>query len=178
MATNTTAGSFQSRPRAYPSSDDRHAASSPVAVAPSFNPALGLIHLLTEDGCRSALAGEPFNPALGLIHLLTPGSWMMCGGGFICFQSRPRAYPSSDGHLTGCAMRISEPFNPALGLIHLLTQDYYSTPMSSTWPFNPALGLIHLLTGEIENGINGVGRFQSRPRAYPSSDHLSLRSKD
>src|SRR6266567_4717784 len=154
MATNTTAGSFQSRPRAYPSSDDRHAASSPVAVAPSFN------------------------PALGLIHLLTPGSWMMCGGGLICFQSRPRAYPSSDGHLTGCAMRISEPFNPALGLIHLLTQDYYSTPMSSTWPFNPALGLIHLLTGEIENGINGVGRFQSRPRAYPSSDHLSLRSKD
>src|SRR6266700_3235625 len=153
MATNTTAGSFQSRPRAYPSSDDRHAASSPVAVAPSFNPALGLIHLLTEDGCRSALAGEPFNPALELIHLLTPGSWMMCGGGFICFQSRPRAYPSSDGLLrSGFGIRSKS--------------------------FNPALGLIHLLTGEIENGINGVGRFQSRPRAYPSSDHLSLRSKD
>ncbi len=62
------------------------------------------------------------------------------------FQSRTRAYPSSDVLVVYRPVRSHEPFNPALGLIHLLTPAVASGRGGALLPFNPALGLIHLLT--------------------------------
>src|SRR6266568_3221758 len=87
---------FQSRTRAYPSSDFSQCVG--YEGLQSFNPALGLIHLLTQIRVSLPPHSRPFNPALGLIHLLTPVCQVL------------------QWHLHS--------FNPALGLIHLLTVTY------------------------------------------------------
>src|SRR6266699_3101326 len=85
-----------------------------------------------------------FNPALGLIHLLTLESASTRPSN-ILFQARTRAYPSSDASTFNGQLNQTWPFNPALGLIHLLTSSYLGQ-VNLPCAFNPALGLIHLLT--------------------------------
>src|SRR6266702_577387 len=85
-----------------------------------------------------------FNPALGLIHLLTLESASTRPSN-ILFQSRPRAYPSSDASRHAGLRNGHCAFNPALGLIHLLTALSTGDTLLLK-AFNPALGLIHLLT--------------------------------
>jgi len=89
---------------------------------------------------------------------------------FFHFQSRARAYPSSDLDSEKLERLLNYSFNPALGLIHLLTR----LPLlhrSTHTAFNPALGLIHLLTALYKLSLRGIKSFQSRARAYPSSDN-------
>src|SRR5437870_1199535 len=92
---------------------------------------------------------EAFNPALGLIHLLTYAHGKRLHKVFSFFQSRTRAYPSSDMSARGRLHRGARSFNPALGLIHLLTHFILAT-------------------------TRALVVFQSRTRAYPSSDVKAL----
>src|SRR6266568_2852366 len=89
-------------------------------VLSAFNPALGLIHLLTSLFRAYEFIVEPFQSRTRAYPssddkatLKLPRYWY--------FQSRTRAYPSSDTTCYGILPYALRSFNPALGLIHLLT---------------------------------------------------------
>ena len=87
-----------------------------------------------------------FNPALGLFPLLT--------------------LPKTGANTIGVG------FNPALGLFPLLTVICFLFDFLFSCCFNPALGLFPLLTIiELTEGYQKL-EFQSRTRAFSSSDFI------
>src|SRR5437588_602803 len=135
---------FQSRARAYPSSDellhhilfgDQLLFQSRARAYPSSDVEKEQVEVVTTTS---------FNPALGLIHLL----------------SSPTPVP----------LFLPITFIPPFGLFLLLTGDQFQLYIVSHLAFNPALGLIHFLTFQtLAVGVVAL-HFQSRARAYPSSD--------